>query len=84
MKGHKRVRQRGKPGLSRVFADLKIGDKVALMQNLSHSFAFPKRYYGRTATVAGMQGRSVAVTILDGKMEKKFLVQKIHLKKLIS
>lgn len=84
MKGHKKIRQKGKLGLSKVFTEFKTGDKVALIQNLSHNFAFPKRYHGRTATVVGPQGRSMIVSIIDGKVEKKFIVQKIHLKKLSS
>ena len=84
MKGHKKIRQKGKLGLSKIFVDLNIGDKVALVQNLSYSLAFPKRYHGRTATVIGNQGKSAIVSIVDGKVEKRFMVQKIHLKKLSS
>ena len=84
MKGRKRIRTKGKLGLSRIFTEFNPGDKVALIQNLSYNLAFPKRYYGRTATVVGPQGRSMIVSIIDGKVEKKFIVQKIHLKKLSS
>jgi len=84
MKGHKKVRQRGKLGLSKIFAEMNPGDKVALVHNLSYSRNFPQRYHGRTATVIGKRGNAVLVSITDGKAEKKFAVQKINLKKLSS
>jgi len=84
MLGHKKIRQKGKLSLSKVFVNLKAGDKVSLVQNLSYRPAFPKRFHGRTAVVVGKQGNSIIVRINDGKKEKKFIVQKIHLKKLSS
>ena len=84
MIGRKKIRQKGKLGLSRVFSEMHIGDKVALVKNLSFRFCFPERYQGRTGTVIGQQGRSMVVEITDGWQKKKFIVQKIHLKKLSS
>ena len=84
MLSHKKIRQKGKIGLSKVFAEMKAGDKVALVNNLSFRRAFPERFQGRTGTVIGIQGKSVVVCIKDGGKEKKFMAQKIHLKKLSS
>jgi len=81
---HKKIRQRGKLSLSKVFANLNVGDKVSLIQNLSYRPAFPRRFQGRTAVITGKQGRSIIVGIIDGNKKKKFIVQKIHLKKLSS
>jgi len=81
---HKRIRSRGKRSLSRVFAKLEKGDKVALIHDLSNTACFPERYHGKTGTVIGYQGRAVIVELYDGDKKKKFVVKKIHLKKLSS
>jgi len=80
----KSIRQKGKLALSKVFADIKIGDKVALVRNLSFPPAFPEHFHGRTGTVAAKQGKSLVVSFYDGNVEKKIVAQKIHLKKLSS
>ena len=84
MLGRKRLRQKGKLGLSRAFADINEGDKVALVSDLSFSRGFPERFQGKTGTVIGKQGKAIIVSVYDGKREKKFIVQRIHLKKLSS
>ncbi len=80
----KRIRQKGKLGLSKVFSNISIGDKVALIRDLSFNASFPERFQGRTGTVIEKQGRSLVVLVKEGSMEKKFITQKIHLKKLSS
>jgi ribosomal protein L21E len=84
MLSHKKIRAKGKTGLSKIFAEINVGDKVALVNNLSFRRAFPERFHGRTGTVIARQGKSLVVCIKDGGKEKKFMAQKIHLKKLSS
>jgi len=84
MLSHKRIRQKGKLGLSKVFKDIKPGDRVALIRYLSLTAAFPERFQGRTGVVVGKQGKSMIVMVYDGNKEKKLVIQKIHLKKLSS
>ena len=84
MLSHKKIRKKGKIPLSKVFADIKKGDKVALVKDLSFDSAFPDRFQGRTGTVIGQRGKALIVQIYDGQKEKKFIVKKIHLKKLSS
>jgi len=84
MLSRKRVRHKGKLNLSKVFANIKAGDKVSLVSDLSFRRAFPERYHGKTGTVIGNQGKSLIVSVYDGGKEKKFAIQKIHLKKLSS
>ncbi|MEM2956135.1 MAG: 50S ribosomal protein L21e [Candidatus Pacearchaeota archaeon] len=84
MLSHKKIRQKGKLGLSRVFAEINIGDKVALVKDLSYRCGFPIRFQGKTGKVIGKQGKSLIVSINDGRKDKKFIVQKIHLKKLLA
>jgi len=79
---HKRIREKGKTGLKAFFSELKSGDRVALIRNLSFAESFPYRFQGKTATVIGKQGKGIVVSVYDGNKEKKLVVQKIHLKKL--
>ena len=84
MLAHKEIRRKGKLPLSKVFAEIKLGDKVALVKDLSFRSTFPDRFQGRTGAVIGKQGKSLIVLIKDGQKEKKFITQRIHLKKLSS
>jgi len=78
----KRIRTRGKAGLSTVFKELHEGDKVALVRDLAYIAPFPKRMQGKTGRILGYRGKCCVVGVKDGNKEKKFIVSKIHLKKL--
>jgi len=78
----KNVRGRGKIGLSRLFVGVNVGDKVALVRNLSFTRDFPERFQGKTGTVIGERGSSRLVRIYDGKRQKTLIVKRINLKKL--
>ena len=82
MKG-KRLRQKGKIRLSQYFQNLKEGDKVAIVREKSINASFPSRMQGRTGVVEGMRGRSYVVKMNDYNEEKRYIIQAIHLKKLI-
>ena len=78
----KPTRSRGKLQFSRYFQDLKNGDKVAVIKELSVPSNFPDRYQGRTGEVEGKRGRAYIVKIKDNEKEKKFIIQPIHLRKI--
>ena len=78
----KSIREKGKLSLSKLFADIKEGDKVALVKNHSYTADFPKRFQGKTGLVTGTRGRSYLVNIYDGKRQKSLVVKRINLKKL--
>jgi len=78
----KTVREKGKVGLSKLFANIQIGDTVALVRNLSFTSDFPKRFQGKTGKVSGKRGMSLIVEIYDGKRPKTLIVKRINLKKL--
>lgn len=78
----KKVRERGKLRLSQYFKELKEGDRVSIVRELSQKSGFPKTIQGRTGTIEGKRGTAYIVNIRIGK-EKRFLVHPIHLKKLI-
>lgn len=78
----KSVRTRGKLQLSRYFQKFKEGDFVAVKIEKALQPRFPKRLQGRTGKIAGQQGKTYIVKIMDQNKEKKFLVAPIHLKKI--
>lgn len=78
----KKIRTKGKLQFSRYFQELKGGDTVALVKEPSVASNFPLRLQGRTGTVEGKRGKAYIVKVKDANLEKKFLVEPIHLKKL--
>ncbi|MDO8623521.1 MAG: 50S ribosomal protein L21e [archaeon] len=82
MVARKKVRTRGKLQFSRYFQELKEGDKVAVIKELSVPSSFPKVLQGRTGKVLSKRGRSYMVLINDKNKEKKYILAPIHLKKI--
>jgi len=79
---YKPIRQRGKLGLSRVFSELSIGDKVALVRDLSFKESFPKTWQGRTGKIVEKRGKAYVIEVYDGGKLKTVSVKRINLKKL--
>ena len=63
----KHVREKGKLSFSRYFQNLKKGDSVAVIKELSVPSNFPDRYQGRTGEVEGKRGRAYIVKIKDNE-----------------
>jgi len=82
MNKKKPLRARGKLSLSKYFQDLKIGDAVAVIRELSVGYNFPKRLQGRTGFVEEKRGRALVIRIKDQGKEKTYLIEPIHLKKI--
>jgi len=78
----KKIRERGKLNFSRYFKDLKEGDRVAIVRELSLEGSFPKTIQGRTGIIEGKRGNSYIVNLRMIGKEKKFIVHPVHLKKL--
>ena len=78
----KTIRTRGKIRFSRYFQELKEGDKVSIVKEISMPSNFPDRFQGRTGTINGRRGRSYVVLVKDNDKEKKFIIQPIHLIKI--
>lgn len=76
----KRTREKGKIRLSRLFQELKPGDKVAVVRELAEQANFPKRIQGRTGIIEGRRGRAYIVKIKDYNEEKRFIMSALHLK----
>ena len=79
---NKRIRTKGKISFSRYFQEFKEGDKVAVVREPAVKGSFPSRIQGRTGTIKGKRGKAYFVNIKERKMEKNFLIEPIHLKKI--
>ena len=79
----KTIRTRGKVQLNRYFQNLKEGDNVSVVRNLSIASSFPERLQGRTGTVLEKRGRAYVVRIMDHEKEKRFIIEPAHLKKIV-
>lgn len=78
----KRIRTKGKLKPSEIFKSLKVGDKVALVRELSSKGAFPKQFQGKVGEIVGMRGKAYIVRFLNGKVYKNLILNPVHLKKL--
>ncbi len=78
----KKQRDKRRVSLSQYFQELKEGDKVVLMRNLSFKECFPSRLNGTTGTVLGKQGNAYIVRLLNGNKYKTFTIHPMHIKKI--
>jgi len=46
--------------------------------------SFPKRIQGRTGTIFSKRGRSYVIKMNDGKKEKQYIIEPVHLKRIKS
>ena len=79
----KSIRTRGKIRFSSYFQELNEGDFVSVIKEKSLQPSFPERFQGRTGTIKGKRGKAYLVKIKDRNKEKTFLIEPIHLKKII-
>lgn len=78
----KQLRTRGKIKLSHYFQELKQGDKVTVIRELTLTPKFPKQIQGRTGTIESKRGHSYIVRIKDLNKEKQYIIHPVHLRKL--
>ena len=78
----KRLREKGKIRLSRMFQELKQGERVAVKRELAERAGFPEKIQGKTGMIEGRKGKAYIVKIAVGKGSKKFIIKPVHLKKL--
>ena len=81
----KKIREKGKIRFSEYFKELKNGEKVSVVRELSipRGRGFSKSIQGRTGIIEGKKGKCYIVNIKIGR-EKRFIIHPIHLKKLKS
>ena len=76
----KRVREKGKLGLSGYFKKIDDGNSVAVVADAGVRAAFPKRLRGMSGKVDGSRGKFKLVKIKDGGKMKTFIIHPVHLK----
>lgn len=78
----KRVRERGKLGLSRLLAVYEIGDKVVInIDSAIHKGMPHKRFQGKVATIVEKRGRSYVLDIPQRKTSKMVIAGPEHIKR---
>ncbi len=78
----KNVRMKGKISIRNYLQNFNENDKVALVMEPSiHSGIFHPRFQGDVGVIVGKQGTCYKIKIIDGKMQKYFIVHPVHLKK---
>lgn len=79
----KKIREKGKISFSRYFQKFDEGDTAAVVKELSIPSSFPERLQGRTGKIQSKRGKAYFIKIKDQNKEKKFLIEPIHLRKII-
>lgn len=74
---------RGKISIRDYLQEFAVNDTVALVMEPSiHSGIFHHRFQGDVGVVVAKQGVCYKVKIIDGKMEKFFIVHPVHLRRI--
>jgi large subunit ribosomal protein L21e len=78
----KRVRERGKLGLSRLLTKYEMGDKVVVnIDSAIHKGMPHKRYQGKVGTVIEKRGKACVIEIPQSKTVKLIIATSEHLRK---
>lgn len=83
MIGRKNIKTSGKINLSQFFQELKEGDRVAIVREHSFNPSFPKRIQGLSGVITGKKGKAYILKVKDGNESKNYIINAIHLKKII-
>jgi large subunit ribosomal protein L21e len=78
----KKKKSKGKEKITKIFRNLKEGDRVAVVIEPSEKTGFPEKLQGRTGIIEGKRGKAYIVKIKDYNREKRFIIKPVHLKKL--
>lgn len=80
-KRKKNIKEKGKIRLSEYFKELKIGDKVFIVDEKSLNRNFPDRIIGLRGEIEGERGEYKIVKVYTGSKLKRFIIHPINLKK---
>jgi large subunit ribosomal protein L21e len=76
----RRVRERGKTGLSKVLREYAPGDRVLVRINPSIHKGMPhRRFHGKIGVVGERRGRAYVVNVSQGDAVKEIIVRPEHL-----
>jgi large subunit ribosomal protein L21e len=78
----KRVREKGKVGLSRLLAEYEVGDKVVINIDSGVHKGMPhKRFQGKVGTVVERRGKAYVLDIPQRKTSKLVIAGPEHVRK---
>ena len=78
----KRVREKGKVGLSRLLAEYEVGDKVVINIDSGVHKGMPhKRFQGKVGTVVEKRGKAYVLDIPQRKTSKLVIAGPEHVRK---
>ena len=78
----KRVREKGKLGLSRLLAEYEVGDKVIINIDPGIHKGMPhKRFQGKVGTVVEKRGKAYVLDLPQRKTSKYIIAGPEHIKK---
>ncbi|MGD2142476.1 MAG: 50S ribosomal protein L21e [Candidatus Bathyarchaeota archaeon] len=78
----KRVREKGKLGLSRLLVEYQVGDKVVINIDPAVHKGMPhKRFQGKVATIVEKRGKAYVLDIPQRKTSKLIIARPEHIKK---
>ncbi|HUV98190.1 MAG TPA: 50S ribosomal protein L21e [Candidatus Paceibacterota bacterium] len=76
----RRVRERGKTGLSNILREYALGDRVLVRINSSIHKGMPhRRFHGKIGVVGERRGRAYVVNVSQGDAVKEIIVRPEHL-----
>jgi len=76
----RRVRERGKTGLSKILREYALGDRVLVRINPSIHKGMPhRRFHGKIGVVGERRGRAYVVNVSQGNAVKEIIVRPEHL-----
>jgi large subunit ribosomal protein L21e len=76
----RRVRERGKTGLSKILREYVLGDRVLVRINPSIHKGMPhRRFHGKIGVVGERRGRAYVVNVSQGDAVKEIIVRPEHL-----
>jgi large subunit ribosomal protein L21e len=76
----RKVRERGKTGLSKILREYVPGDRVVVKINPSIHKGMPhRRFHGKTGVIDERRGRAYVVNVSQGNAVKEIIVRPEHL-----
>ncbi len=76
----RRVREKGKTGLSKILREYKPGDRVVVKLDPSVHKGMPhRRFHGKIGMIADARGQAYVVNVPQGKTVKEIIVRPEHL-----
>lgn len=75
-------RQKGQIYVSKIFQELKPGNRVTIARELSVKAEFPRRLGGCTGIVQEARGKAYIVKVRENGREKQFIIKPVHLKRI--